>query len=77
VADTPFEAECLKLLRKLREAGGTVLHSEALKNMRMQAKPFLELIHTLEQRGEVETLLEPAAKQGRPVRQYRLVRACK
>ena len=74
VAENPFDKDCLKLIRKLREAGGQLPHSDALKNMHMQAKPFIELIQTLEQRGEIQTVTDPSGVQGgRPNRVYRLV----
>ena len=72
VADTPFDAECLKLLRKLREAPERCLpHSVLLKRMKMDAKSFLDLIRTLEERGEVSAQVVPSA--GRHGRVYRLV----
>jgi hypothetical protein len=71
VAENPFDKDCLKLIRKLREAGGILTHSEALKNMHMQTEMFVKLVQTLEQRGEVETVSQVTS--GRPTRQYRLV----
>ncbi len=54
VAENPFDAECLKLLKKLRGAPGRELqHSVLLKRMKTDAKTFRALIATLEQRGEV------------------------
>lgn len=73
VADNAFEADCLKLIRKLRESGGSLQHSSALKNMHMTTETFHKLIQTLEQRGQVEIVIEPAPKQGRPTRLYRLL----
>jgi len=71
VAETPFHAECLKLVRKLGEAPQRQLpHSVLLKRMKLDAKTFLELIATLEQQGDVETVLQSTA--GRPQRHYRL-----
>ncbi len=55
VADNPYEAECLRLLTKLREAQGQQLpHSILLKRMKMDSKRFIEIVSTLEQRREVE-----------------------
>jgi hypothetical protein len=73
VADNPFEADCLKLIRKLREAGGALTHSAALKNMHMPSDVFAKLIQTMEQRGEVQVAVQSTA--GRPTRQYQLVGA--
>ena len=72
VADNPFHAECLKLVRKLREAPGRQLpHSLLLKRMKIDAKTFQELITTLEQQGDVVTVTQSTA--GRPQRVYQLL----
>jgi hypothetical protein len=72
VAENPFHAECLKLLRKLRETPDRQLaHSVLLKRMKVDAKTFQELITTLEQQGDVATVTQATA--GRQQRAYRLV----
>jgi hypothetical protein len=72
VADNPFHAECLKLVRKLREAPGQQLpHSVLLKRMKSDAKSFAMLVETLCQQGELEIVTTPRA--GWPSRGYRLV----
>lgn len=72
VAENPFHAECLKLIRKLREAPERQLaHSVLLKRMKIDAKTFQELLTTLEQQGDVSTVTQTTA--GRPQRAYRLV----
>jgi hypothetical protein len=54
VADNPFDAECLKLIQKLKAAEPHELpHSVLLKRMKIDAKRFREIIDTLEQRGEI------------------------
>lgn len=71
VAENPFHAECLRLLRKLREApGGQLAHSVLLKRMKIDAKSFSAIIETLCQQGEIEIVSTPRA--GWPVRGYRL-----
>jgi hypothetical protein len=56
VAENPFHAECLKVVRKLREAPERQLqHQILLKRMKMKTKDFKELIETLIQRGDVVT----------------------
>jgi hypothetical protein len=71
VAENPFHADCLKLLRKLREApDGQLAHSVLLKRMKIDAKTFQELITTLEQQGDLQTVMQ--ATTGRPQRAYRL-----
>jgi hypothetical protein len=71
VADNPFDAECLKLLKKLRGAPGRELpHSVLLKRMKTDATTFRALIATLEQRGDVVTRAEGV--RGGTARFYRL-----
>jgi hypothetical protein len=71
VADNPFEAECLKLLTRLRESPGQQMpHSKLLKRMKIESKRFFEIISTLEQRREVEIVSVQTA--GRTGAAYRL-----
>ncbi len=72
VADNPFHADCLKLMKKLREAPDrTLSHSILLKRMKMDARSFLDLVNTLEQRGDVAITTRSTA--GRPTRCYQLL----
>jgi hypothetical protein len=72
VAENPFHAECLKLVRKLREAPGQQLsHSVLLKRTKIDAKSFAALVETLCQQGELEIVTTP--RSGWPARGYRLV----
>ncbi|MGE4157631.1 MAG: bifunctional DNA primase/polymerase [Planctomycetota bacterium] len=71
VADNPFHAECLKFLQKLRESPERELaHSVLLKRMKTDAKNFLVLVTTLEQRGDI--VIRMQSSSGRPGRFYRL-----
>ena len=71
VADGEFDAECLKVIRKLHSAPeGTLAHSMLLKRMKMESKRFQDLINTLVQRSDVEPLKSDTA--GRPGMAYRL-----
>jgi hypothetical protein len=71
VADNPFHAGCLKFLQKLREAPeGELAHSILLKRMKTDAKNFLVLVTTLEQRGDI--VIRTQSTSGRPGRFYRL-----
>jgi hypothetical protein len=73
VADNPFHAECLRFLKKLREAPGLELsHSVSvlLKRMKMESKTFLALVETLYQRGDIAIRMQSTA--GRPGRFYEL-----
>jgi hypothetical protein len=72
VSENPFHAECLKLIRKLQDAPERRLsHSVLLKRMKMDAKTFQELVTTLEQQGDILTVICPTA--GRPQRHYQLL----
>jgi len=53
VADSPLDADCLKLLDKVRHEGGRIAHSALLKRMKISRKNFSELIQTLIERGEI------------------------
>jgi hypothetical protein len=76
VAENPFHAECLKVVRRLREAPGAQLsHQVLLKRMKMKTKDFRELIETLIQRNDVEAL--PVQTKGRPGVLYRLTAGVK
>lgn len=72
VAENPFHAECLKLIRKLRdEPAQQLAHSVLLKRMKIDAKTFQELVTTLEQQGDLLTVMQTTS--GRPQRAYRLL----
>ena len=69
---SPFHAECLKVIQKLREAPDrTLSHSVLLKRMKTDARAFQEIITTLEQRGDV--LISTSSTAGRPSRCYQLL----
>ncbi len=71
VSETPFDADCLRLLRKLREAEGQALpHSVLLKRMKLDAEAFRRLAQTLMERGEVAVEMNPT--KGRTGAIYRL-----
>ena len=73
VAENPFDALCLKVMRKLSgEPDGTLPHSVLLKRMKgVNAKQFAELIETLVQRGDIEVVITP--RPGTYKREYRLL----
>jgi len=74
VADNPFHAECLKFLQRLRSAPNQELpHSALLKRMKIDAKSFLGLVTTLEQRGDI--VIRTQSTPGRSGRFYRLAEA--
>ncbi|XZE35483.1 DUF3987 domain-containing protein [Pirellulaceae bacterium SH501] len=73
VADNPYHANCLRLIRKLQEIPERQLpHSLLLKRMKMDAKSFQEMIATLEQQGDIATSV--VATSGRPQRLHKLLR---
>jgi hypothetical protein len=73
VAENPYHADCLRLIRKLQLAPDRQMsHSMLLKRMKMNAKAFQEIITTLEQQGDIEPV--SGTTQGRAGRGYRLVK---
>lgn len=75
VAANPFHAECLKFLDKLRGTKGRELaHSVLLKRMKTDAKTFLAMVTTLEQRGDI--VIRTQSTSGRSGRYYQLVESC-
>ena len=59
VAENPFHADCLKLLRKLKEAGGELGRSQLLRIMRCKAADFDQIIGTLVQQGDITPMTIP------------------
>ena len=54
VAENPFHSECLKLLRKLREAPGRQMQRQhLLRIMRCKAADFDQMVGTLYQQGDI------------------------
>jgi len=57
VAENPFHAECLKLLRKLREASEQQMQRQhLLRAMRCKAADFDQIVSTLIQQGDIVTV---------------------
>jgi hypothetical protein len=72
VAENPFHAECLKLVRKLRTVPNRQMeHSPLLKLMHMKAADFRELIQTLLQQNEIKIVTVPRAGSSKVI--YKLV----
>ena len=72
VAENPFHADCLRLIRKLQKAPERQLpHSVLLKRMKLDTEQFQKLISTLEQQGDLRTVVQATA--GRPQRLYQLL----
>ena len=70
VAENPFHAECLKLLRRLREAGGCMPRRELMRAMHCKAADFEQLIGTLIQQGELEPV--EIRTRTKPAQGYRI-----
>jgi len=72
VAENPFHAECLKVLEKLRSAGGELPHSVLMKRMKVNARDFQQIVETLMQQNDIEP--DVKATKGRTRTVYRLCR---
>ncbi len=70
VAENPFHAECLKVVRKLKEAGGQMGRSQLLRVMRCKAQDFDQIIGTLIQQGDIKTTTIPS--KTKPAQGYRI-----
>jgi len=70
VAENPFHAECLKLLRKLKEAGDQMARRQLMRAMRSKAADFDQIISTLIQQGDIEQADIPT--KTKPAQGYRL-----
>jgi len=71
VAENPFHAECLKLVRKLKEAGGEMMRQRLLKAMKCKAADFDQMIVTLVQQDAIQVVDVPT--RTRPGLKYVLI----
>ncbi|MBX3452493.1 MAG: bifunctional DNA primase/polymerase [Planctomycetaceae bacterium] len=53
VADNPFHAECLKLLKKLRDAGGRMGRNKLMRTMHLKMADFDQIVSTLLTQGDI------------------------
>jgi len=53
VAENPFHAECLKMLRKLRESDGQMARRQLMRAMRCKAADFDQIVSTFMQQGDI------------------------
>jgi hypothetical protein len=71
VAENPFHAECLKLLRKLSETPDRQLQRQyLLRAMRCKAADFDQIVNTLLQQGDIVSVQIPT--KTKPAQGYRL-----
>jgi hypothetical protein len=71
VADSEFDALCLRAIEKIRNApGGEIAHSVLLKRLKIPKKEFADLLDTLACRGDVE--VKDITTSGRTGRWYAL-----
>lgn len=71
VAENPFHAECLKLLRRLRESpDGQMQRQHLLRAMRCKAADFDQIVGTLVQQGDIAPVQIPT--KTKPAQGYRL-----
>jgi len=54
VAENPFHAECLKLLRKLKDAGGELARNRLMRAMRCKLADFDQIVGTLLMQGDIQ-----------------------
>jgi len=72
VAGNPFHAEALKVLRKIKSAGGSIVHSVLLKRTKLNARLFEQIIGTLQESEQVKVV--DIDTGGRPKRIYELAK---
>jgi len=53
VAANPFHAECLKLLTRLRDAGGRMGRRELMRAMHLKMADFDQIVSTLLTQGDI------------------------
>jgi hypothetical protein len=71
VAENPFHAECLKLLRKLREADkGQMARRDLMRLMRCKSADFEQLVGTLALQGDIAPVDIPT--RTKPAQGYRI-----
>ena len=70
VAENPFHAECLKLLRKIKESRGKMARRQLMRAMRCKAADFDQLVGTLMQQGDIEAV--EIATKTKPAQGYRI-----
>lgn len=71
VAENPFHAECLKLLRKLKESGGQMARRQLMRAMRCKASDFDQIVGTMIQQGDIEVVTIPT--RTKPAQGYRVL----
>jgi len=71
VAENPFHAECLKLMRRLRESPGRVMaRNKLMRAMHAKLADFDQMIATLLMQGDIECVEIPT--RTKPAQGYRL-----
>lgn len=71
VADNPFHAECLKLLKKLRDAGGRMGRNKLMRAMHLKMADFDQIVTTLLTQGDIIAVEIPS--KTKPAFGYQLV----
>ena len=70
VAENPFHAECLKMLRLIRASGSQMARRQLMRAMRCKAADFDQIISTLLQQGDIVSVEIPT--KTKPAQGYRL-----
>ena len=70
VSENPFHAECLKLMRKLKEDGGQMARNKLMRAMRCKMQDFDQMVTTLMTQGDIVPI--EIATKTKPAMGYRI-----
>ncbi|RMH24443.1 MAG: DUF3987 domain-containing protein [Planctomycetota bacterium] len=70
-AESSFDDQAKRLVRKIRDRGGEIDHSTLLKRSKLDAATFKQVIETLEERGDI--VKSTVQTEGRHAHRYALV----
>ncbi|MFO0915319.1 MAG: bifunctional DNA primase/polymerase [Pirellulales bacterium] len=72
VADNPFHAQCLKVVRKLRDSSKPVTRSKLLQHLKIKSADLDQIVATLMEQGDIEPVTIPTATK--PAQAFRVPR---
>ncbi len=72
VAENPFHAECLKVMRKLRDCGGQSSRRDLIRLMHLKAADLDQILSTLDQQGDITPVSIPSKTKAKSVLGYQL-----
>ncbi len=70
VAENPFHADCLKLLRLMRASGGQAARRDLMRSMHIKSQDFDQLANTLLLQQDIMRVEVPT--KTKPTQGYRL-----